>query len=163
VFQEIGIHKRFQIALEKRIKELIESEDIAKFNNIPLNSTIRSPMSFIQNNNFSSINTNEAFGTFFFINKENGNEVYLMALPKVIILLILNQNFERILEFEYKNAELSDRVIIELSARLSIASEEFNSSKTKFIIDERRKRYFYQVYQNISYTSSGRIFGTIKS
>jgi hypothetical protein len=74
-----------------------------------------------------------------------------------------HSHFDEILEYEYKNAELSDRVIIELSAKLSKTSEEFEFKKTKFVLDERRKRYFYQAYQEIDFTSSGRIFGRINN
>jgi hypothetical protein len=84
-----------------------------------------------------------------------------LALTKVIIRLVLLQDFDKIIEYEFKNAEISDKVIIELSAKLNKASEEFEFTKTKFALDERRKRYFYQSYQEIGFTSSGRIFGKI--
>jgi hypothetical protein len=159
VFSEIGIHNRFQIALDKRIHQLFTAKDINEFNRVPLDVPLKT-YTYIKNNNFVNINNTEAIGTFFFI---NSNEVFLLALTKVIIRLVLLQNFDGILEYDYKNAELSDKVIIELSAKLSKASEEFEFTKTKFVLDESRKRYFYQAYQEIGFTSSGRIFGKIKN
>lgn len=159
VFSEIGIHKRFQIALDKRIEQLFNAKDIYEFNRVPLEVPLIT-YTYIRNNNFVSINNNEAIGTFFFINK---SEIFLLALTKVIIRLVLLQDFNKILEYEFKNAEISNKVIIELSAKLNKASEEFEFTKTKFALDERRKRYFYQSYQEIGFTSSGRIFGKISN
>jgi hypothetical protein len=159
LFSEIGIHNRFQIALDKRIHQLFTAKDIIEFNRVPLDVPLKT-YTYIKKNNFVNINNNEAFGTFFFI---NSNEVFLVALPKVIIRLVLLQNFDGILEYDYKNAQLSDNIIIKLSAKLSKASKEFEFTKTKFVLDDSRKRYFYQAYQEIGFTSSGRIFGKIKN
>lgn len=159
VFSEIGIHNRFQIALDKRIHQLFTAKDINEFNRVPLDVPLPT-YTYIKYNNFVNINNNEAIGTFFFI---NSNEVFLLALTKVIIRLVLLQNFDGILEYDHKNVELSDKVIIELSAKLSKESEAFEYSKTKFELDKSRKRYFYQVYQEIGFTSSGRIFGKINN
>ena len=159
IFSEIGIHKRVQIALNERISKLIESKDIEQFNRVPIDAKIA--FTFVQNDNFVSINSNEAFGTFFFIENKNGGDVFLMALPKTIIKLIIAQNFDSILDYSFNNIEYTERVSIELSTKLSKASEDFNYTKTDFVFDESRKKYFYQKYQNISSTSSGRIFGII--
>lgn len=159
IFSEIGIHKRVQIALNERISKLIESKDIEQFNRVPIDAKIA--FTFVQNDNFVSINGNEAFGTFFFIENKNGGDVFLMALPKTIIKLIIAQNFDSILDYSFNNIEYTERVSIELSTKLSKASEDFNYTKTDFVFDESRKKYFYQKYQNISSTSSGRIFGII--
>jgi hypothetical protein len=159
IFSEIGIHKRVQIALNERISKLIESKDIEQFNRVPIDAKIA--FTFVQNDNFVSINGNEAFGTFFFIENKNGGDVFLMALPKTIIKLIIAQNFDSILDYSFNNIEYTERVSIELSTKLSKASEDFNYTKTDFVFDESRKKYFYQKYQNISSTSSGRVFGII--
>lgn len=161
IFGEIGIHKKFQFALQVRIIELIMAKDIEEYNNKPLTSS--TPLTYIGSKNLVKINGNEAFGTFFFLNNEIKKDVFMIALPKVIIKLVLYQRFDDILKYEYNNAELSERVSIELSAKLNDASEDFENTNTKFVLDEKRKKYFYQSYQKISSTSSGRIFGLINN
>jgi hypothetical protein len=90
LFSEIGIHNRFQVALDKRINQLFTAKDIYEFNLVPLDVSLKT-YTYIKYNNFVNINNNEAIGTFFFI---NSNEVFLLALTKVIIRLVLLQNFD---------------------------------------------------------------------
>jgi len=161
LFQNIGIHKRILVALKERIEKIKNTEKYLEFNKVRLDNIEKTPQAFIRSNTIVRINSNEAFGTFFFIETENQSGVYIMAVTKAIIKLIINQDFEGILNYEYKNAELSENAIVELSARLRNASKDFDFSKVKFVIDERRKRYFAQRYTEVSYTSSGRIFGMI--
>lgn len=161
IFNEIGIHKKFQLALQKRIGELIEAKDFEKYKDKPLISPL--PLTYISSKNLVKINGNEAFGTFFFINNESKKDVFTIALPKVIIKLVLYQRFDDLLEYEYNNVELSEKVTIELSTKLKDETKEFENTKTKFVFDERRKRYSYQSYQEIYSTSSGRIFGLINN
>lgn len=160
VFAEIGVHDRFKVALNNRIFKLIESKEINIFDNVPLEVSLKT-YTYIKYNNFVNINSKEALGTFFFINNNKGNSLFILALTKVIIRFVLLQKFDEILNYNYNHAELSERVSIELMAKLNKESEEFEFSSNKFVFDEKRKRYFYQVYQKLYSTSSGRIFGKI--
>lgn len=156
VFKEIGIHKNIIETLYERIERLIESNDIESYNKKPLNIKSRIPLMYIGANNFVNINNSYAFGSFFFIDNKKEGDVFIVALPKAIIKLILSQDFERILKYEFKDADFSNKVSIELSTKLNIAGEEF-------VFDESKKRYFYQKNQNISSILSGRIFGLINN
>jgi len=160
VFKEIGIHKNISIALESRIDQLLGAKDYTSFNNIVLNLKKGVPSNLIQAKNIVAINYSDAFGTFFFLKSNQGIQVFMIALPKALINLVLSQNFDGILNYEYQNEEINDNVTIGLETKLNRASDEFEN--LGFILDDKRKRYFLQSYQHISHTSSGRIFGTVK-
>lgn len=163
IFLVIGVHKSIQKELKERIVELIKSKHFEEFNKIPLKSVLRFPMTFFDTRNFVNINNLLAFGTFFFIENDNGGDVFIIALTKAIIKLVIAQDFDGILEYEFTNAEFLEKVSIELSVKSSKTSSDFEKTKTDFVFDEKRKRYFYQKYQRISSISSGRIFGVIDS
>ncbi|MFC4477324.1 hypothetical protein [Flavobacterium chungangensis] len=163
IFSIIGVHKAIQKSLKDRISQLIESENIEDFNKNPLKSNARFPMTFLETSNFVNINNSLAFGAFFFIENDNGGDVFIMALTKTIIKLVIAQDFDNILEYEFVDAEFLEKVSIELSVRSSKISSDFEKTKTDFVFDKKRKRYFYQKYQKISSISSGRIFGLIDS
>ena len=160
VFKEIGIHRNICDALESRINQLLNAKDYTSFNSKILDVKNGMPRSLIQAKNIATINYSDAFGTFFFTKSTQGIQVFIIALPKALINLILSQNFDDILNYEYRNGEINDDVTIILEAKLNSASDEF--VKLNFVLDEQRKRYFYQSYQLISHISSGRIFGVVK-
>lgn len=159
VFKEIGIHKSIIISLENRIELILQSNDFEQLDRNPLESKIN--WTYIQSYNFASVNYNEAFGSFFFIKNSEDIQVFMIALPKALINLVLSQNFDGILNYDYQNDEINDNVTIGLETKQNRASEEFEDENLGFVLDEKRKRYFLQSFQHISHTNSGRIFGTI--
>lgn len=161
LFAEIGVHKRILIPLLQKIELLKETDNIDKFDKVRLEGIQKTPRTFFSAKNFVKINTNEAFGSFFFVKTEKGIKVFLMAITKEILKLIISQDFEEILSYNYKNADLNEKAIIEMSTKLTQATEEFEMTKTEFVLDEKRKRLFAQYYGSIEHTSSGRIFGII--
>lgn len=163
IFSIIGIHEPIQNELKTRIAQLINSSDFEDFNKKPLESHSRYPLSFLKTDNFVNINNSLAFGTFFFLKKDTGYDIFIIALTKAIIKLIIAQDFNGILDYKFADAEFTDKVTLQLSAKPRKMSTEFEKSKINFVYDEKRKKYFYQTYQRISSISSGRIFGEINS
>jgi len=161
LFKEIGVHKRIIVPLIERIELLKKSGNISEFDKVRLKDTYKSLKIFISAKNFANINTNEAFGSFYFVKTKEGTKVFLMAVTKEILKLIINQDFNGIINYEYKNGDLDEKATVELSTKLSQTSEEFEMTKVQFVFDEKRKRLFAQYYGTIEYSSSGRIFGII--
>ncbi len=163
LFQEADIHKSIQKDLKERIEEIVNSDNYESFDNKPLkisDSVLRRPG---QAKFLASINYGESVGSFFFVKTKKGIQAFLIVIPKALIKIIASQDFEKILNYEYKNDEMNDKVTVELSFKLSSFSDGFENSNLKFVLDEKKKRYHYQMYQKISHTTSGRIFGIIKS
>ncbi|MDH6534578.1 hypothetical protein D0T51_05520 [Parabacteroides sp. 52] len=163
LFAEIGINKNIQMELHERIGQILDSQDYTIYNNKPLKSNHGYRVNMVQMKNFASINYNEVLGSFFFIEKDNGIQAFMLAMPKALINLIISQNFDGILNYEYQNYEMSDKVTIELRVRLSQATDELHQTDLDFVFNESGKRYDYQSYQQINHISSGRIFGIIES
>lgn len=146
-------------SLGMRIAELVELRDIFEFDKKRLSDINPNPRSFLKRTKVAKINTSEAFGTYYFIRSNERFEVYIVAIHKAILKLILNQDFQGILDYEYKNAELEDSVSIELEDNGKVDSELLD--KMKFMYDEKKKKYTNQYYAKLRSTSAGRIFGGI--
>lgn len=162
LFEEIGINKNIQEELHERIDQILNSHDYTKYNNKTLKANQGVRYGLIQTKNFVSINYGEIFGSFFFIKRDNIVQPFVVAMPKALINIIISQNFNEILKYEYQNYEMSDKVTVELSLKLNQTKEDSEYIEQKFVLDKKKKRYHYQSYQQVSYTSSGRIFGVIK-
>ena len=160
LFNEIGVHDKIVDSLIERIEKLKASKDIESFNKVPLKG-IKSTRTYVKAKNFVKINTTEAFGSFFFVDTVKGVKIYLVAITKVILKLVISQDFESIINYVYKNAELSEKVIIEMSAKLSEKDEDFEMIQDKFTWDSKRKKFSEQYYSLLESTSSGRIFGLV--
>lgn len=162
LFAEIGINKKIQIELHERIGQILHSQDYTKYNNKALKVNEGTRYRMVHAKNFVSINYNEIFGSFFLIERNNGVQIFMVAMPKALINLIISQNFEDILNYKYLNYEISDKVTVELSLKINQVKDDSEYMEQKFVLDEKKKRYHYQSYQQVSHTSSGRIFGIIK-
>lgn len=162
IFKEIGIDKKIVSSLEERIKKILDSDNINVFDKKHLELG-RIFYQFIRSSNFVSINNSYALGTFFQVKNQIEGDVFIVAIPKALIKLIISQDFDQILKYDFNDSDFNDKVSIELSSKFDVFEEEFKVSKTDFVFDERKKKYIYQKYQNIKFTSSGRIFGTINS
>lgn len=161
LFKEVGINRNIQDELNTRIENLIISQNYTKFNNKPLKSNHGLRVSMIHTKNFASINYNEVLGSFFFIKRNDGIQAFMIAIPKSLINLIISQDFEQILNYEYINDEMNDKVTVGLRVRLSQVTEEVQESELQFVLNKKAKSYDYQSYQKMDYTNSGRIFGII--
>jgi hypothetical protein len=161
LFKEIGININIQNQLYIRIEELIQSQNYMDFNNKPLKSNHGLRVSMVHTKNFASINYNEVLGSFFFIKRNDGIQAFMIAIPKSLINLIISQDFEQILNYEYINDEMNDKVTVGLRVRLSQVTEEVQESELQFVLNKKAKSYDYQSYQKMDYTNSGRIFGII--
>lgn len=163
LLKEVGLHNNIQIALENRIDRLLSIEDYKSLNNIPLELKKGIPVNFLQSKYIVTINYTEAIGSFFLIESKNEIQQFVIATPKSLVNLIIAQDFEKILNYEYNNDEMNDKVTIGLETKLSQTLEEFDYSQLGFVLNEKRKRYYLQSYQPINHIKSGRIFGMVNS
>jgi len=155
-----GIRNKIVNSLGQRIKELVELREVFELDKKRLKDINPSPRSYIKSGKVVKVNTDEAFGTFYFIESNKGFEIYVVAIHKVIIKHILNQDFQAILNYEYKSAEIQDAVSIEL---VDNSKEDFELlQKMKFVYDERKKKFTNQFYTKLRNTSAGRIYGGIR-
>lgn len=104
-FKNIGVKKKITKALEERIEKISQAEDFMQFNFKSLDErySVTSGQYYYMdsNNNLVLVDTNEAFGHVFLIENEQILNAYLIAYPKAIMRLIVKQDFEAILNYEY--------------------------------------------------------------
>lgn len=161
VFQEINIHKRIRLGLEERIKDIENSDNYEEYNlkRLP-NSDIS--FTYIQGGNFAGINTNQAFGRFFSIKTDDGYRLFLIALRKEIIKWVIYQDFDAILDYTFEGEELKgSKAEVFLRVNAGGYTEKMRYAKPELVFSEKGKSYIYQGYQDIGYTSSGKIFGLV--
>lgn len=160
LFKIIGVRPRIITALDERIKELVEVDDVYKFDRKPLSNVKVNQRSYLSAKHIVKINTNEAFGRFFIINVKQEDRLYVVALHKLIITLIIRQDLNGILGYDYKNDELNDKVSIEFNDKSKDSNLEL-LNKLGFLLDKRRKQFSVQFNKELRSTSSGRIFGLV--
>lgn len=162
VFKIIDVREKIVKSLEIRISEIINSQDYLRFNNIPLEEKPKSFYYYMEKKMFVSIDINEAFGKVFFIEKEQKIFPYIIAFPKVIMRLIINQDFDGILEYNYNPDFIKEDV--QVLIRLNAAGYDENailSENIKFVFNEKRNYYETIYYGKVYHSSDGRIFGLL--
>jgi hypothetical protein len=163
-FRNIGVKKRITEALEERIKEIELSKDFMQLNFKKLDD--RFPVSggyylYMEGNVFANVDTNEAFGRVFLVEDKQTILPYLLAFPKAIMRLIVRQDFESILNYDYNPDFMKDSISVLIRFTKSEYFEMNLSEKLSFVFNEK-SRFFETVYfGKVNHTSDGRIFGVI--
>jgi hypothetical protein len=111
---------------------------------------------------FAAVDNNEAFGRIFIVEHKKNSFPYLIAFPKALMRIIILQNFNSILEYEYNPDFISEDV--QVLMRIGIKDLESNKLplNIKFILNERRKYFEATYWGKISHTNDGRIFGLLE-
>jgi len=162
-FKNIGVNIKIIEALEKRIKEIDDSSQYIKFDNVPLDYKYpRAFHLFMDGKMFAAVDNNEAFGRIFIVEHNKNSFPYLIAFPKALMRIIILQNFNSILEYEYNPDFISEDVQV----LMRIGIEDLESNKLplniKFILNERRKYFEATYWGKVSHTNDGRIFGLLE-
>ncbi|MCF8449820.1 MAG: hypothetical protein K9G49_08130 [Taibaiella sp.] len=160
-FANVGVHNFIIKALEERISEIVQSEDYLKYNNVPIG--IKNPkyiQTYMKREMYAAVDTNEAFGKIFIVEKEKRLVPFLIAYPKALIKLLINQNFEEIVKYQYSPDFMNESVQV----LMLVWPKDYESKKMpdiKLVFDETRKRYSATYFGKINHDSSGRIFGLL--
>jgi hypothetical protein len=161
-FKNIGVNTKIINALGKRIEEIEDSSQYIKFDNVPLDYKYpRAFHLFMDGKMFAAVDNNEAFGRIFIVEHKKNSFPYLIAFPKALMRIIILQNFNSILEYEYNPDFISEDV--QVLMRIGIKDLESNKLplNIKFILNERRKYFEATYWGKISHTNDGRIFGLL--
>ena len=144
------------------MNKIQEAEDFRVWNKKPLEGIKENQRTYLDGKMFASVNRNEAFGKFFIVEDRERISLYVLAYPKRIIKLIILQDFEEILDYDYNPAEINDNVSIQLELKPKEYDEKIEMlRKLEFVFNEKRKKYEAMYYGPIRHTSSGRIFGRL--
>ncbi len=163
-FRNIGVREKIIKALEIRIKEIENSDDYLKFNNVHLDyPPLRGFHLFMDGKMFAAVDLNEAFGRIFLVVREQVVLPYIIAYPKAIMRIIMQQNFESILNYEYNPDFIKDNVQVLLRLGLEDLVDKQLPSGMKFIFNERRKFYETTYFGKVSHSTDGRIFGLLNN
>lgn len=165
-FKNIGVKKKITDALEKRIKEIEASKDYNQFNFLKLDDKF--PVSggyylYMEGNVFANVDTNEAFGRVFLVEDKQTIIPYLLAFPKAIMRLIVRQDFESILNYEYNPDFIKDNISVLIRFAKPEYFEMNLSEKLNFVFNEKSKFFETVYFGKVSHTSDGRIFGALKN
>ena len=161
-FKNIGVKERIIKAIEKRIVEIESSSDYTKFNNIPLDYPYpKAYHLFMDGKMFAAVDTNEAFGKIFIVEQKQNIYAYLIAFPKALMRIIILQNFENILNYEYNPDFINESVQV----LMRLGGKEIEQPKLpknlKFVFNERRKYYEATYFGKVNHSTDGRIFGLL--
>jgi hypothetical protein len=162
--RNIGVKRKITDALELRIKEIEAAKDYTQLDFAKLDD--RFPVTggyylYMKGNVFANVDTNEAFGRVFLIEEKQRIVPYLLAFPKAIMRLIVRQDFNSIINYEYNPDFLKESVQVLMRFTKSEYFEMNLSEKLNFVFNEKT-RFFETVYfGKINYTSDGRIFGLL--
>ena len=162
-FKNIGVKKSITNALAERIKLIAFSNDFTQYNNKPLLGKFYKSefVQYMQDKYHTTVDTNEAFGKTIFVNHGKSTYCYLMAMPKVLMRLIVNQNFEDILDYSYNPEFINNSTQILIRVSTKMENESNSVENLNFVYNERLKVKEAVFYGRVSYTSDGRVFGLI--
>ena len=111
---------------------------------------------------FAAVDNNEAFGRIFIVDRNKNNYPYLIAFPKALMRIIVLQNFNSILKYEYNPDFISEDVQVLMRIRLKDIELSRLPSNMEFILNERRKYLEATYWGKVSHTNDGRIFGLLE-
>ena len=163
-FRNIGVKEKLIKAIEKRINEINESKDFEKFNNVHLDYKYPHPFHlFMDGKNFVAIDHNEAFGRVFYIKYKEKIHPFIYALPRSIMQLIIYQDFDKIMKYEYIPSFSEKKVNVLLLSKFKEFEEKdvIYYIKDMFVFNERRIRYEASFFNELYHSKSGRIFGLL--
>jgi len=163
-FKNIGVKNKITNALEERIKQIAETQDYLQFDNISVDKDFPNTNGYylyMEGRTFTIVDTNEAFGKVFFVEYKQVVSAYLIAFPKVIMRLIVKQDFKAILAFDYSQDFINENV--QILVRLDEKNIQINKlpDNLKFVFNERRKYYEATYFGKVNHSIDGRIFGLL--
>jgi len=163
-FRNIGVKNKITKALELRINDIETSKDYNQFNFMKLDEKF--PVGsgyylYMENNVSAIVDTNEAFGRVLLVEERQRIVPYLLAFPKAIMRLIVKQDFESILNYEYNPDFINENIQVLMRFTESEFFEMKLRENLKFVFNKKNK-YFEAVYfGKVSHTTDGRIFGIL--
>jgi len=164
-FKEIGLRSKILKLLEERINEIIKSNDFESLNNKSIDENFPAkgiPYLYMGiNNAFASVDTNEAFGRVFLIERKQRIVPYLIAFPKALMRIIIKQNFEQILEYKYDPDFMKEKVQVLMRFTKADMYERNISEILKFTFNEKKRFSEAIYYGKVNFTSDGKIFGIL--
>lgn len=165
-FTNIGVKKKITESLKKRIKEIETAKDYNQFNFVKLDDKF--PVSggyylYMEGNVFANVDTNEAFGRVFLVEEKQRIVPFLLAFPKAIMRLIIRQDFESILKYEYSPDFMKENISVLIRFAKPEYFEMNLSEKLNFVFNEKSRFFETVYYGKVNHTSDGRIFGVLKN
>jgi hypothetical protein len=162
-FKNIGVKKSITKALEERLKLISNSEDYMQYNNKPLLDKFYSSgfVKYMQDKYITLVDTNEAFGKSFIVNHGKSTYCYIIAMPKALMRIIVNQNFEEILYYSYNPEFISDKIQVKVRVSQEMKNEFKSVENLKFVYNERTKMNEAVFHGKVSHTTDGRVFGML--
>lgn len=162
-FKEISVHNKIVQALEKRIQVLIEVDDIQNFNRKRLDGIANNYRSRVKRDYFLSIENDLVLGTWFLIKPKDSWELFVHGFTNEIITLVINQDFDKILSYQFNRAEFQDNVTVFVSTKFTVGTDnmEIIEFAKNFALNERNGRFEFQVYTPLLHLTTGRVFGRI--
>lgn len=162
-FKNIGVKDKIIKALLKRIAEIENSSEYLKFDNVPLDYKYpRAYHLFMDGKMFAAVDNNEAFGRIFIVEHKQKVLPFLIAFPKALLRIIILQNFDSILNYEYSPDFISEDVQVLMRLGDKDLEELKLPINLKFILNERKKYYEATYFGKVSHSTDGRIFGLLK-
>lgn len=163
-FKNIGVKDKIIKALIKRIEEIENSSEYLKFDNVPLDYKYpRAYHLFMDGKMFAAVDNNEAFGRIFIVELKQNVLPFLIAFPKALLRIIILQNFDSILNYEYSPDFISENVQVLMRLGDKDLVEQKLPVNLKFILNERKKYYESTYFGKVSHSTDGRIFGLLNN
>lgn len=164
-FKEIGLRPKILESLENRINEIIGSKDYKALDNKSIDENYPAKGSFYLfmegNNNLALVDTNEAFGRVFLIERKQRTVPYLIAFPKALMRIIIKQNFEQILNYKYEPDFMRENVQVLMRFTKSDMLERNISDVLKFTFNEKKRSSEAVYFGKVNFSSDGKIFGVL--
>jgi hypothetical protein len=164
-FKEIGLRPKILEALENRIKEIISSKDYKTLDNNTIDENYPAkgiPYLYMgTSKNFASVDTNEAFGRVFLVERKQRTVPYLIAFPKALMRMIIKQNFEQILNYKYDPDFMRENVQVLMRFTKGDMLERNISEVLKFTFNEKKRSSEAVYFGKVNFSSDGKIFGVL--
>lgn len=162
-FKEIGLRPKILDALENRIEELIQSKEYKSLDNVPIDKRLASGIFTYMSREtaFASVDTNEAFGRVILIERELRTVPYLIAFPKALMRIIIKQNFDQILKYNYGPDFMRENVQVLMRFTKGDMLERNISEVLKFTFNEKRGSSEAVYFGKVNFSSDGKIFGVL--
>lgn len=164
-FKQLKLRPKILEALEVRINEIYVSKNYSTFDNKSIDGNYpakENPSMYMDtSNSFALVDTNEAFGRIFLIERKQRTVPYLIAFPKALIRIIIKQNFEQILDYKYEPDFMKESVQVLMRFSKSEMVEKNISKVLKFTFNEKKGLSEAIYFGRVNFTSDGKIFGVL--
>ncbi|HET8885614.1 MAG TPA: hypothetical protein VFM70_04585 [Salinimicrobium sp.] len=164
-FRDIGVRPKILEALEIRIKEISESKDFQSYDNQPIDKTLTTKgglqIYMAIKTNLAIVDTNEAFGRIFLVERKQQTVPYLIAFPKPLMRIIVKQNFEQILNYEYDHDFTRENIQVLMRFTKGDMLGRNISELLKFTFNEKKRSSEAVFFGKVNYSSDGKIFGVL--